>query len=790
MLKNYIKIAWRNLLKNRVYSFINIFGLALGMSVSMLIGLWLWDEVSYNTYHQNYNTVAQVMITQNFDGHVYTHPATALPLAPELRTKFPADFKRMAQATWPLELMLRVGEKTVASSGLFAEPQMSEMLSLKMLSGRLDGLKDPKSAFIAQSLAHSLFGNGNPVGQTITINNQTPVNVAGVYEDVPPNSTFGETKILATWQAYVDTQPWVRNSMKEWSNHSFQLFAQVNDGANWDAINTKIKNIAKPHFVEGNDEVQLFPMSKWHLYNDFKEGKIAGGKIRFVWLFGIIGVFVLLLACINFMNLSTARSEKRSREVGVRKAMGSVRRQLIGQFLSESLVMAGLACFLAAVLVVLFLPIFNQISSKQIAFPWFNPVFWLLTIVFTVITGLIAGSYPAFYLSGFNTVKVLKGTFKAGRFAALPRKILVVIQFTVSVTLIIGTIIVFRQIKHAQNRPVGYQREGLVNIPMRSPDLDGHYNAIRQDFLRTGVVADMAESSSRVTAISSNQIGFDWQGRNPNTTPTFGTISVTHDYGKTIGWQIMQGRDYSRSYSADTSGIIINEAAAKIVGFKNPVGQTIVFNSKPLTITGVVKDMIMESPYIPTQPTVYVLRYDWAGEILVRIKPGVPVHDAITKLEAVMKRHDPKGAFEYKFVDDLYASKFENEQRIGNLATLFAILAIAISSLGLFGLASFVAEQRTKEIGVRKVLGASVYNLWSLLSKDFVVLVLIACFIAIPLAWYFLSGWLQAYEYRTSISWWIFGLSGLGAMFITLLTVSFQAIKAAITNPVKSLRTE
>lgn len=760
------------------------------MTVSMLIGLWLWDELSFNKYHSNYNTVAQIMTTQNFDGNIGTHPATALPLAPELRAKFGSDLKRLAQTTWQFDMMIRFGDKVVSNGGLFAEPQFPEILALHMLEGRLDALKDPNSTIISKSLAHSLFSDGAAMGKTIVINNQNTVKVAGIYEDMPANATFKDVKIITAWQSYADSQEWVRRSKDEWGNHSFQLFAQIHDGASWDQINARIKDVAKLHFTEAADEIQLFPMSKWHLYSEFNNGKSSGGKIRFVWLFGTIGIFVLLLACINFMNLSTARSEKRAREVGVRKAMGSVRGQLIGQFLSESLVMASLACLVAVVLVILFLPYFNSLSSKQITFPWLNPVFWIFTIAFTVVTGLVAGSYPAFYLSGFNTVKVLKGTFRAGRFAALPRKVLVVTQFTVSVTLIIGTIIVFRQIQHARNRPVGYERDGLINVSIQSPELNGHYDAIRQELLQTGAVANMAESSSKVTSIGSNQIGFDWKGKQPNTTPVFGTVAVTHDYGKTIGWQVKQGRDYSRSFSTDTAGIIINEAAAKIVNFKEPIGETIIFNSKPLRITGVVKDMIMESPYAPAQPIVYILNYGWTNEIIIHIKPGAPVNDALGKIEQVIKKYDPKGAFEYRFVDDQYASKFENEKRIGNLATLFAILAILISSLGLFGLASFVAEQRTKEIGVRKVLGASVYNLWSLLSKDFVVLVLISCFIATPLAWYFLSGWLQAYEYRTNISWWIFGVSGVGAMLITLLTVSFQAIRAAITNPVKSLRTE
>jgi len=435
--------------------------------------------------------------------------------------------------------------------------------------------------------------------------------------------------------------------------------------------------------------------------------------------------------------------------------------------------------------------LFNKLADKTIGFPWGNGWFWLLALSFTFVTGLIAGSYPALYLSRFDPVKVLKGTFRAGRFAALPRKVLVVIQFTFSIALIIGTIIVFKQIQFARNRPVNYKYQGLITVNMSTPDLYGHYDAIRSDLLSTGVVENMAESSSPTTEVFANQIGFNWQGKDPNTLPSFGTISVSTDFGKTIGWKLIEGRDFSRDYATDSSALILNEAAVKQIGMKKDiVGQTIQFNDKNYTVIGVIKDMIMESPYKPVTPTVFLNDPNWTGQITIAIKQGVPVETALSKIEKVFKKFNPGAPFDYTFNDEEYAKKFADEERIGKLSTFFTILAIFISCLGLFGLASFVAEQRKKEIGIRKVLGASTYNLWRMLSKEFALLVFISCFISIPLAWYYLHGWLKQYDYHTSISYWIFVFSGVGALLITLITVSFQAIKAALANPVNSLRSE
>ena len=411
--------------------------------------------------------------------------------------------------------------------------------------------------------------------------------------------------------------------------------------------------------------------------------------------------------------------------------------------------------------------------------------------MFTFITGLVSGSYPAFYLSKFEPIKVLKGTFRVGRFASLPRKVLVVLQFTFSIALIIGTVIVFKQIQFARNRPVNYRTEGLISIKMTTSDLKGHYDALRSDLLSTGVVDNIAESSSPTTGVYSNLMGFNWQGKDPNTLPVFGTIWVTPDFGKTIGWDIKEGRDFSKDFETDSSAMILNQSAVKQVGMKQDiVGQTIDFNDKKYTVIGVVKDMIMESPYKPVTPTVFMFNPENVGVVTIAIKQGVPVRNALSKIETIFKRYNPGAPFDYTFNDEDYSKKFADEQRIGNLATFFTILAIFISCLGLFGLASFVAEQRKKEIGVRKVLGASTFNLWKMLSREFALLVIISCFIAIPLAWYYLNNWLQQYDYHTNISFWIFIFSGLGALIITLITVSFQAIKAALANPVESLRSE
>ena len=786
MFRNYLKIAWRNLIKNKTSSFINIGGLAVGMAVVMLIGLWIWDEVSYDKYHRNYDSIGQVMTTQTSNSQTVTFGSTVAPLGNELRTKYGNSFKLTALTSGGTHV-LAVGETKIAQQGMWAEPDLAALLSLVMIKGTYRTFNDPASMLLSAATANALFGDADPINKAVRIDNNTNMNVAGVYQDLPANTTLSGTMYLLPWS---NPANFWSTQLTRWDNHGCQLYVQLNPNVDFNKASAQIKNITTPFNKTINETVQVFPMSKWHLYSEFQNGVSVGGRIRFVRLFGIIGLFVLLLACINFMNLSTARSEKKAKEVGIRKAIGSLRSQLIGQFMSESMLIVFLASVLTIILVWIAIPYFNNIAGKQLSMPWGKPLFWLNVLGFTFFTGLVSGSYPAFYLSRFKPVKVLKGAFRLGRFAALPRKALVIVQFTVSIVLIIGTIVVFRQIQFAANRPIGYSRAGLITVEMNTQQIYGHYAPMRNDLIQTGAALDMSESSNSTTALFAYNTGFTWEGKAPGFDPSFADVFVSTDFGKTVGWEIIDGRDFSSSHPADTGTFILNESALKVIGIKNPIGKTMHWNGKDHLITGIVKDMIMESPYKQTVATIFQMKPDWVKHITIRINPKMSTQAALSKIAAVLKKYDPASPFEYKFNDDEYAKKFSDEQQTGRLATIFSVLAIFISCLGLFGMASFMAEQRIKEIGVRKVLGATVFSLWQLLSKDFVALVIISLLIAAPVSYCFMHQWLQAYPYRTGITWWIFAVVAAGTMVVTLATVSYQSIKASLANPVKSLRSE
>lgn len=793
MFRNYFKSAFRNLLRNKLYSFINVVGLAIGLSVVILIGLWIRSEMTFNKGFKNYDRIVQV-IQNDLNGSnqgIETMPWMPVPAAVELRNKYGSDFKYITLTKNTQANILAYGDKKLSTNGMFAEPRLQDMLSLQMLEGTKAGINDPTSIMIDQSLAKALFGDTDPVNKMIRIDNKNVLKVTGVYKDFSRNTNFYGTAFLAPWAYLVANQAWVKAGYEQWDNNSFILYAQLTDQADIHQVASAVRNLMKEK-PGRNDKPELIlqPMSKWHLYNEFKNGKNTGGAIEYVWIFGTIGLLVLLLACINFMNLSTARSQKRAREVGVRKAIGSARKQLIIQFLAESVVFALMAFILAVILVQLALPWFNQLAGKDIRFPFGNLLFWGGAGILTLITGLIAGSYPAFYLSSFKTVKVLKGTFKAGRLAAIPRKVLVVLQFTVSVALIICTFIIFLQIRHAKNRPLGYNQNGLISVPMSTPDLYGKYDLLRNDLISSGAAVDMAEASNTTNYIAAHQIGFDWQGKDPNTRPVFGTVWITYDFGKTIGWQVIEGRDFSRGFPTDSSGIILNEKALAVTGMKDPIGKIIYFGGRPNHIVGIIKNMVMESPFDEQEPSVFFLDYDNVSNVIIKLNPAMSPYKTLAMTRKIFQKYDPASPFDYTFADQDFAQKFTAENRIGSLATFFALFAILISCLGIFGMASFTAEQRTKEIGIRKVLGATVTGLWAMQSKDFLVLVLISFGIAMPVAWYVMHHWLQNYEYRTHIPMAVFVITALGTLIITLATVSFQAIKAATANPVESLRTE
>jgi len=793
MLQNYIKTAWRNIKRSKAHSFINVTGLAAGMAVALLIGLWIYDEVSFDRNFPNYKRIGQVIQNVTNNGEVQTWTSVPYPLAEELRKKYGSDFKRIVMSTGTYPSVLAHDEKRLYKTGGYFEKGALEMFSIPMVQGDWHALEDPSSIVISASTARAYFGDENPMNKVLKIDQQPGLKITGVFKDFPTNSSFAGVDYMVNWEHFANLPDGIKTMEDPWRPNAFNLYIEMNANADFKTASLRIRNAklrnVNAQLAKKKPALFIQPMREWHLYSEFSNGVNVGGRITYVWMFGIIGLFVLLLACINFMNLSTARSEKRAREVGIRKAIGSLRKQLIIQFFVESILVVLFALVFSLILVQLCLPIFNEVADKKMSILWTNPIFWTLVVAFALLTGLIAGSYPALYLSSFQPVRVLKGVYKAGKAASLPRKVLLVIQFTVSVTLIIGTFVVYQQIQYAKNRPMGYNQNGLVSLPINN-EIHKHFAAINQELLNSKTILLLAESGAPPTATYSSTSGISWPGKDPNLSIDFPNVPVSYDYGKTIGWEIKEGRDFSREHLTDSSACILNESAIRFMGLKDPVGQQIKWWNNSLIIIGVVKDLVMQSPYSQVRPTVFYLSNEPGNVMIAKLNPERVAKESIAKIETLYKQNDPTLPFTYEFVDESYAKKFGNEERVGKLAGFFAILAIGISCLGLFGLASFMAEQRTKEIGLRKVLGASVYNVWQLLSKDFVFLVLISFLISAPLTYWLMHNWLQNFDYRATISWWIFVIAGMGSLFITICVVSFQSIKAALANPIKSLRTE
>jgi putative ABC transport system permease protein len=795
MYKSYLKTALRSMLRNRLHAFINITGLSVGMAITIVIGLWIMDELTYEKHFGNYSRVGRVLQNVTNNGEVQTWWSLPWPLADELRKNYSADFSDVVLTSGADMHLLSTDEKKLNKRGLFAEPQFSKVFSLKMLTGSADALADQSSILLSSSTAKALFGDADPIGAILTIDRDKnfTVKVGGVYNDMPSNSEFANLDFIGSWSLLYSGTNWIRSMGDPWRPNAFDIYVQLKDKATFESASMRIRDakLKKVNEALAKKKPALFihPMSKWHLYSQFNNGIQNGGRIQYVWLFGITGAFVLLMACINFMNLSTARSEKRSKEVGIRKAIGSFRAQLINQFFTESILTAFFSFALAILLVVLVLPSFNTIAEKQVFVQWSNPIWWGTGIVFCIAIGIIAGSYPALYLSSIQSVKAIKGAYKAGRSSSLFRKILVTIQFAVSIVLIIGTAIVFQQIQHAKNRPIGYDTNGLVAIPMVR-ELHTHFDAVKNELERAGAIIGMAESAAPTTGQSSSTSQLDWNGKDPNLSVDFATAGGSYDYGTTVGWKIIAGRDFSREHPSDSTALILNEAAVNYMGLKNPIGETIRWSGTRCTVIGVIKDIIVRSPYEAVTPTLYYLS-TWSDSYLIlRINPAISATEALAKIESTYRKYNAEVPFSYEFMDTSYAMKFGNEQRIATLSTIFSTLAIFISCLGIFGLASFTAEQRMKEIGIRKVMGASVFQLWRLISTDFVVLVLVSSIIAIPVAYFATSSWLEHYTYHVGISWWIFIAAVVGTLVITIITVSWHTMVAAGMNPVKTLRTE
>jgi putative ABC transport system permease protein len=786
MFRNYLKIAWRNLVKDRSFSLINIIGLAIGMASAILILLWMQYEVTYDQFHERKDRVYEAWNRVNREGKISSWSTTPKILAKTLKQDYP-EVEQAVRVNWGEQYLFAYGEKRLMSKGNIVDSNFFELFSFPLLKGNpKKSLHEPTAIILTEKLAKKIFGDEDAMGKDLKLNNQYNFRVSGILKDLPSNTRF-DFEFLLPWSALRAAG----GDDDYWGNNSTLTYVLLKPNTSLASINGKLKTLRKKYDEDDPEaEMFLYPMSRWRLYSRFDNGVESGGLIEFVRLFGIIAFFILLIACINFMNLSTAKSEKRAKEVGIRKVAGAQKKSLVTQFLGESLLVTLIAGVIALIIVQLSLPAFNRLTERVLRIDFSDLTFWIYFLGFILLTGLIAGSYPAFYLSSFQPIRVLKGTMSRVNSVVAPRKVLVVLQFTFAIILTIGTIIIRQQIKHAQDRLTGYEKENL-GYHFLTGDLEKNYTLIKNELLAAGIARSVTKTSAPMTEGWSNSWGFEWAGKRPDDKTVMDRFCADDKLAATAGLQIVQGRDFDLTkYPTDSAGIILNESAVKHMGFADPIGQIIKDNGRDWHVIGVIKDFILQSPYRKTEPMVIAGASGWFNVIHVRLNEQRGTAKNLAEMERIFKKYNSEYPFEYKFVDEQYARKFQNEARTGQLAALFTFLTIFISCLGLFGLATYMAEARIKEIGVRKVLGASVTSIAALLSKDFLTLVGIALVIAIPIAWWAMHSWLQNYDYRVDIQWWYFALAGLTALLIAAITVSFQAIKAGLANPVKSLRSE
>lgn len=783
MIKNYFKTAWRNLFRNKGFSITNILGLSIGIACTIFILLWVNDELTYDRFQKNYDHIYQVIANRDFNNQVFTDRSMAMPLASALENSSP-QIKHAVVTTYKQQNVLAYNNNKIKKDGYVVSDHFFDVFSWTFVRGSAaTALKDPNSIVLSEDAAKAFFGNADPINKVLTIDNNKSVKVTAIVKHAPGNSTFQFDWIMP----FNYNDPDTKKSMNEWINSSWNVFLQTAPDADTALLNKTITKIKRSH---GHDEISsyfVFPMSHWHLYSDFENGKNNGGMIEYVRMFSIIAVIILLIACINFMNLSTARSEKRAKEVGIRKTLGSNKRQLILQFFCESFILTLIAFVLAIITVVLLLPPFNVLVDKHLSLNTMQPLFWIMAVSIILFTAFVAGSYPALYLCSFNPVKVLKGTMVLGKKTILPRHILVISQFVISILLISATIIVYEQIKHVQDRDMGYNPNGLIMIPS-TPDTDKSFAAIKQDLLASGIITDVTRTSSPITEVWWNTGAPDYDGKPANAQIIMGGLGTDVDFAKTMGVKILQGHDF-RGTPADSTSMMLNKAAVDAMKLKNPIGMQMRYG-KTYTVIGITDNVIMNSPFEPAYPMMFVYDPNNSSMNTMRIKTDVPAPKALAVLQTVFKKYNPSVPFEYKFVDQEFQKKFITEKLISKLTNIFSALAIFICCLGMAGLASFTIEKRFREIGVRKVLGASVQQLLMLISKEFLKLVIIAFVIAVPLTYWLMGNWLDNYKYRINISLWLFGVVGIAMFVLTVVVVSLNTIKAAMANPVKSLRTE
>jgi putative ABC transport system permease protein len=788
MFRNYLLVTLRNLFKNGFYSFINITGLAIGVTCSILILLWVADETSYNKFLPKADRLYQVWVRAFFDGKISSWTSVPLPTYEAFKTAN-SHIQRMTVTDWGGEHLMTVGENRLLKRAYYASEEFLEMFQFPLKQGNAEQvMDDPRSIVITESTAKALFGDEDPINQVIRVDNENDLKVTGVLYDIPSNSSF-QFDFLMTWKFREQVNEWVRRNTTNWGNYSFQVFAELDQPTSHADVEKSVKMMLQEHGeTETKPEYFLYPLLRWRLFGNFENGVETGGMNDYVQMFTIIAIFIIVIACINFMNLATARSERRAREVGIRKSIGSYKYQLILQFIGESTFISFLAFVFAILAAQLLLPYYNDLVQKKLVIDYASYTFWIFSVGMILLTGIISGSYPAFYLSSFQPVKVLKGKPTIGKGASLPRKILVTLQFGFSILLIIGTIVIYQQIQLVKGRELGYDQENLMAINYTN-EVQKNYKAIKLALLNTGVVEAVTKSNSQITDINSNNF-LGWPGKPEDLRVIFTTIATEYDYIKTMGIKLLMGRDFSEEFKSDTAAIIINKAALQLMNLEDPLGTELPLWGGTRKLIGVVDDVLMGSPYAPVKPMFIILEPEWIDVVTVRLKKTSDLPASIKAVQAVFEKYAPAYPFEYRFADQEFQKKFTTINLTSTLASLFATLTIIITGLGLFGLAAYTAEQRTKEIGIRKVLGATVPGLVGLISKDFSRLVLLSFVIASPIAWWLLTKYLERYPIRTDVAWWVFPVTGMIALLFALAIVSTQALRAARANPANSLRTE
>lgn len=778
MFRSYLTIALRNLWRNKLFSAINIGGLGIGMAVSFTLLLYVIFQFSFDKFHANADNIYAVV------GGEHGGAGMPVPLAEVLPKEIP-EVKAAARTTFFRPYLLQAGESALKLSGGFVDPQFLDIFSFPLIKGDVRSLKEKNVIVLTESTAHKLFKDQDPIGKIVKLDAKDPLVVTAVISDPPPNSTI-QFEFLSSWSLLMANESWMLDA--GWYNFCVFTYALLYPDANAAAANNKIKHLLAKKGGSNDFTLFLHPLKDWKLYEKIRDGKIIGGRIETVRLFIMLALGILLIACVNFMNLSTAQAERRAREVGVRKAIGARRSSLVAQFFGESLILVLVANVLAFALILLFLPAFNNFLSASLdllSAPFF---FWVCMVFLLLLTAIISGSYPALYLSGFQPIKVLKGRVNVVKGAFRPRQLLVVLQFGLAVVLIIVTIVIYRQLNYIQNRPMGYDPKGLVDVMLEGKVYD-NFETFRQASIASGAAVDAAIVSSSIASSGSSVFGLKWPGMEEGEEKkSFGIIAATAHFSNTFSIPLKEGRDFRSD--ADSMSIMLNEAAVKAMRLKEPMGQEIILNGEKRIVTGILKDFVWTTSYQPVEPMVFSYKSSWRSNITFKLNPTLSVKACMDRLERVYHQLNPDYPFKYSFVDDDYKRKYDYERFMGTLTNIFASLAIIISCFGLLGLSVFAAAQRTKEIGVRKVMGAGVHQVTLLLTKDFLKPVLVAIVLGSPIAAYIMNDWLQRYTYRVGMDWWMFALAGALTVFIAVLTVSVQSIKAATMNPVKSLRSE